>query len=133
MEHSNPPQFREAAFWKRTLHMILFAIAYSIAELIVVLVILVQFLSILVTGSASERLLRFGNSLSAYVRQILRFVMYNTEAMPYPFSDWPQEPGGGERWLDRAGGGAMEPGSESASAARARPAGEAAEPDSKSD
>jgi hypothetical protein len=82
----------------RALHMVLFAIAYSIAELILVLVILVQFVTILFTGRASEPLLRFGNGLATYVRQIFRFLTYNTEAMPFPFADWPEEAAEGERW-----------------------------------
>lgn len=98
MAESSQSQFGEAAFWKRTLLMILFGLAYSIAELVIALTVLVQFVSILATGRANEALLRFGNSLSAYVRQILRFVLYNTEDMPFPFADWPDEPAGGERW-----------------------------------
>lgn len=105
MDNVNRPQLKEAAFWKRALYMILFAIAYSIAELIIFVIVIVQFLTILFTGRANETLLQFGNSLSAYVRQILRFVMYNSEHMPFPFSDWPQEPVDGDRW--RVGAGAV--------------------------
>lgn len=106
MAESSQSQFGDAAFWKRTLLMILFGIAYSIVEFVIALTVLVQFVSILATGRANEALLRFGNSLSAYVRQILRFVLYNTEDMPFPFADWPDEPAGGERW--RQGVGAAE-------------------------
>jgi len=105
VDNVNRPQLKEAAFWKRALYMILFAIAYSIAELIVAVIVIVQFLTILFTGRANETLLQFGNSLSAYVWQILRFVMYNTEHMPFPFSDWPLEPVDGDRW--RVGAGAV--------------------------
>jgi hypothetical protein len=96
-------QLSERAFWSRALHMVLFAIAYTIAEFVIVLLVVVQFITILVTGRANEPLLRFGNSLSTYVRQILRFVLYNTETMPFPFSDWPDEPADGERWRGFAG------------------------------
>lgn len=103
MAESSQSRFGEAAFWKRTLLMILFGLAYSIAELVIALAVVVQFISILATGRANEALLRFGNSLSAYVRQILQFVLYNTEDMPFPFADWPDEPAGGERWRSGVG------------------------------
>lgn len=98
MEYADRSQFKDVAFWRRTLYMVLFMIAYAIAEMIAGLIVVVQFVTILINGRANETLLRFGNSLSAYVRQMLRFVMYNTEQMPYPFSDWPQEPPEGDRW-----------------------------------
>lgn len=103
MEHSSQSHFRDVGFWKRALHMVLFAIAYSIAELILAVVILVQFVTILFTGRASEPLLRFGNGLATYVRQILRFLTYNTETMPFPFADWPEEAAEGDRWRGAAG------------------------------
>ena len=99
MENVGQPQLRNPEFWKRALYMIAFAIAYSIAELVVLLVVVMQFLTILFTGRASEPLLQFGSSLADYVRQILHFVLYNSEQMPFPFADWPQPPAGGERWL----------------------------------
>jgi len=98
VEHSSRSHLRDTGFWRRALHMVLFAIAYSVAELILVLVILVQFVTILFTGRASEPLLRFGNGLATYVRQIFRFLTYNTEAMPFPFADWPEEAAEGESW-----------------------------------
>ena len=98
VDNANRLQIKDVVFWQRTLYMLLFVIAYGVAEMIAGLIVVVQFVTILVNRKANETLLRFGNSLSAYVRQILRFVMYNTEEMPFPFSDWPQEPADGDRW-----------------------------------
>ena len=92
-------QFGERSFWLRALHMLAFGLAYGITELIIGLVLTVQFLTVLFTGRASEPLLRLGNSLSLYIRQILRFVLFNTEERPFPFGAWPDEPGEGSRWL----------------------------------
>jgi len=44
----------------------------------------------LITSTASARLMRFGASLGEYLREIARFVTYNTDDMPFPFSDWPE-------------------------------------------
>ena len=86
--------------WIRLLYMILFAFAFGIARFIIVVVVVFQFFTILITGCANEPLLRFGNSLSIYVSEILDFQTFNTELQPFPFSPWPDEAPGGERWLD---------------------------------
>jgi hypothetical protein len=86
--------------WIRLLYMILFAFAFGIARFIIVVVVVFQFFTILITGCANEPLLRFGNSLSIYVSEILDFQTFNTELQPFPFSPWPDEQPGGGRWLD---------------------------------
>jgi hypothetical protein len=92
------PQFAEAAFWKRVLYMLLFAIAYSVAEMVLGLIVLVQFFLLLFTGAASEPLLRLSNNIAAYVRQVFRFLAYNSEDMPFPIGEWPDEPADGDHW-----------------------------------
>jgi hypothetical protein len=125
---ANPsaPQFSEPAFWRRTLYMILFVIGYSIAELVVGLVVVVQFVVVLFTGTANEPLLRFGNGLATWVRQVFRFLTFNTETMPFPFSDWPDESADGGRWRARStpaeSTAADDPAAASVEAAAAAPA-----------
>ncbi len=84
--------------WMRALYMIFFAIAYSVAELLIALTVIFQFLNILFTGNANIPLLRFGRNLSEYVFQIIQFETFNTEERPFPFTDWPDEEPGGEQW-----------------------------------
>ena len=90
--------------WARLLYMILFAIAYVIAETIVFLISLFQFLTVLFTAQANVVVLRFGTNLSAYIYQILQFLTFNDESLPFPFSDWPDLEPGGTQWLGRSGG-----------------------------
>lgn len=85
--------------WMRALYMIFLAIAYSVAELLVALTVVFQFLVILFTGSANEQLMRFGQNLTRYIADIVRFQTFNSEDKPFPFSDWPDEEPGGERWM----------------------------------
>ena len=77
--------------WLRALYMVIFAIALGIVEFFIWILVIAQFLIVLFTGRANEQLLQFGNNLSAYVRQLLRFQTFNTETQPFPFSDWPDE------------------------------------------
>ena len=86
--------------WIRALYMVFFTIAYAVAETVITLLVIFQFIAILFTSHANEPLLRLGNNLSIYVQQILQFVTFNTETRPFPFSDWPDEEHGGDRWLD---------------------------------
>ncbi len=89
--------------WVRALFMVLFAVAfYVIVQLLVGALAIVQFLIVLISGRANKQLLRFGSDLSAYVYQILRFLTFNTEAQPFPFSDWPNESVGDNLWTDES-------------------------------
>lgn len=87
--------------WARGLYLIFFAIAWGLSELLLSVCVLFQFLTVLFTGSANERLLQFGENLSRYHYQIARFVSFNSEEKPFPFSDWPDETPDGERWREQ--------------------------------
>lgn len=103
MQSSTQARLQDGAFWRRALLMLVFVIAYNIAELVLALTVLVQFFSILFTGRAVEPLLKFGNGLSSWTRQVFRFLTYNSETVPFPFADWPDEPLEGERWRGEPG------------------------------
>ena len=85
--------------WIRALYMLLFAIVYSVAEAIIVLLAIFQFVALLITGQVNELLLRFGKNLSVFMFDILEFQTFNSEIKPFPFSPWPDEEHGGE-WLE---------------------------------
>jgi hypothetical protein len=80
---------RKRQTWLRGLYMLLFVVIYHIAEFVVGAVVLLQFIFTLVSGDTNARLLRFGQSLSLYIYQMLRFLSFNSEDMPFPFNDWP--------------------------------------------
>jgi len=69
--------------------MLLFVVAYGVAEILLLVTAVFQFLCRLVTGKTVERLLIFGENLSRYFYQIIRYMTFNTEEKPFPFSDWP--------------------------------------------
>lgn len=75
--------------WLRLVFMLLFAVIYYVSELVLFAVAALQFLWKLFSGSANERLTVFGANLAEFVRQIARFLTFNTERLPFPFSDWP--------------------------------------------
>ena len=91
MEDDMKQRLTRRDVWVRALYMIFFVIAYTVAEVVLGIVTLVQFVFVLVTGNANENLLRLGNNLSAYVYQVFRFLTFNSETQAFPFSEWPDE------------------------------------------
>lgn len=81
---------RERKTWLRALYMLIFAVIYSVAEIVIAAVVLFQLLSALFTGGINTRLLRLGQSLSTFVYQIMLFLTFNSEYHPYPFGAWPK-------------------------------------------
>jgi len=74
--------------WKRIIFMVIYAAIDSIVKLLLWLVVLLQVGSVLLTGATNPNILGFGRSLSTYHYHILLFLTFNTEQLPFPFSDW---------------------------------------------
>ena len=81
---------KEPSIWKRGLYMLLCAIFYSIAEMILFAVVVFQFIHKLITGETNRRMLKLGQSLATYIYQIIQVLNFNSEHLPYPFSGWPR-------------------------------------------
>jgi hypothetical protein len=76
--------------WLRLVFMLLFAIILYVAMLLMWVLVALQFLFSLVTGRDNIQLRGFGEALSIFIYQMLRFLTYNSEEKPFPFADWPQ-------------------------------------------
>jgi len=75
----------------RIVYSIVFAIAYSLVEMLITAVVVFELAYSLVTERApSERIREFGNRLSAYAYQLLRYLTHNSSQRPFPFSDFPE-------------------------------------------
>ncbi len=77
------------SIWIRGLYMLLFALFYNVAEFVMVIVAMVQFGYRVFNDDPHPRLLELGASLASYIYQVMRFLSFNSEAMPFPFSEWP--------------------------------------------
>lgn len=75
--------------WTRLVYMILFAVIYSVVDIVVLAVMVIQFLFVLLTGEKNAQLLKFGTELSQYLYRVLRFITFASEDKPFPFDDWP--------------------------------------------
>jgi len=74
--------------WKRIFFMLIFAAIGGLVRMLLWAVIILQVASTLLTGKANQNILNFGRSLSIYTYHILLFLTFNTETLPFPFSDW---------------------------------------------
>lgn len=78
------------AFWLRIIFMLLFVVAYQIAELLIALSVVVQVFVVAFTGEQNLFLRQAGANLSLYAYQIYRYLTFNSENKPFPFASWPE-------------------------------------------
>lgn len=74
--------------WMRFFYMLVFALLMGLAEIVLAVVVIIQFFTVLLTGERNDKLLGFGRDLARYVFDIWRYLVFATEAQPFPFSDW---------------------------------------------
>lgn len=74
--------------WLRLLYIILLAVIFTITEFIIAVVVLVQFAFLLLSGKTNDDLMQFGDSLSRYVYDVLRYLTFNSDEMVFPFAEW---------------------------------------------
>jgi len=73
----------------RVLYMVLFAVIVWILMWVLAVTSVVQLVLRLVNGRPQPELARFGGSLGRYAREVIEFLTFATESVPYPFSPWP--------------------------------------------
>ena len=75
--------------WIRGLFMLLMALAYHVSGTVMFVVAVIQFVMTLLANKPNARLVSFGRSMGRYLQQIVIFLTFATEEMPFPFNDWP--------------------------------------------
>lgn len=87
-ENSETP-IKQRNIWMRGLFMLLMAMALHVSGTVLFIISLIQFVIMLLSDTPNERLVKFGCSLARYFQQIVNFMAFATEEMPFPFNDWP--------------------------------------------
>jgi len=90
MNHQIKENLKQQSTWIRGIYMLMFTLFYSVSEIVLFAVVLVQFLLNLFTGESNPRLLKLGQSLATYIYQIIQFLTFNSDYRPYPFGAWPK-------------------------------------------
>lgn len=73
----------------RALFMLLMMLAYQLSITLLFILALIQFVIVLVNGGPNARLASFGRSAGTYLKQVVQFLTFASEDVPFPFSDWP--------------------------------------------
>ncbi len=87
-ENSDAPGSKRN-IWMRGLYMLLMALAFHICVTVLGIVTIIQFVMALLSDVPNNRLVSFGRSMGNYLRQIVNFLTFATEDIPFPFSEWP--------------------------------------------
>ncbi len=77
------------AHWLRILFMAGFTIALYVTGIVLLALIIAQALFSLLTGSDNRNLRGLGASLTAYFRDTLLYLTYNSDHRPFPFAPFP--------------------------------------------
>lgn len=78
----------EEELWKRLVFMLIIAAMLSVAQTILFLIAIVQFVVILIDQrQPNERLADFGCMIGAWVAKAARYMSIATDAKPWPFKD----------------------------------------------
>lgn len=80
---------KERSTWLRLVYMLILAVAWTVAEVVFVAVVVLQFLAKLFTGKPIDRLVYFGRNLAVYMAEIVRFQTFVSEELAFPFKPWP--------------------------------------------
>ncbi len=90
MSNEIKQNLKQHSTWMRGLYMLMFAFFYSIAEIVLFVVVVVQFFLKLFTGQTNPRLLMLGQSIATYIYQIIQYLTFNSDYQSYPFGAWPK-------------------------------------------
>ncbi len=92
--HSDTRQLEEnlkrRSTWLRLLYMMIFFAIYALTRIIFAAVVVFQFLFVLFTAETNKQLTELGQALATYTYQIMRYLSFNSDDKPFPFSaEWP--------------------------------------------
>ncbi len=85
-----PNNLKDVNQWLRILYMLLFAVIFNVATAVLWVVVLVQALFSLLTGSSNANVKQLGSGLTQFILQIMQYLTYQSEEKPFPFQAWPE-------------------------------------------
>jgi hypothetical protein len=78
-----------SAAWMRGLFMLIFLLAFAVAQSLLWVIAIVQFCWLLFAGEHNAPLAQFGRSLAAWLAEVVRYITCATEIKPFPWAPWP--------------------------------------------
>lgn len=78
--------------WMRGLFILLLGALGFMGQLILVVAVVFQFVSTLVTAQRNQQLLAFTRALAAWLHEVMCYISFNRDQRPWPFEAWPSPP-----------------------------------------
>ena len=75
--------------WIRGAFMVFFLVAFGIAQGLLTLMAVIQFLSLLIGGKPNAFIADFGRSLGLWLDQTAQFQSGASDERPFPWTSWP--------------------------------------------
>lgn len=88
MEEELQDNLKQLSTWKRIGFILIFAVIAGVVRTLIWVVVLLQIAATLITGNTNQHILGFGQKLATYLYHIMLFMTFNTDQVPFPFSDW---------------------------------------------
>lgn len=85
-----PPQ-DSSGIGLRIVYMLVFGMAFWILCWVLAVTALVQLLLRLLGGHPTGEVTSFGASLGRYARQVVEYLTFVSDTLPFPFTAWPGE------------------------------------------
>jgi len=86
----NESQSGTSATWMRGLFMLVVILAFGVAQSLLAVTAIAQFLWLLFAKEPNRLLARFGKSLALWFAQTTAFLSCASEEKPFPWADWPR-------------------------------------------
>ena len=81
---------KSRATWIRLAFMAISALLLSVTSLVGTIVVVLGFFWVLFTGEVNRQIQQVGQSIAAYVYELIRYLTFNTDEKPFPMGgDWP--------------------------------------------
>jgi Domain of unknown function (DUF4389) len=75
----------------RVLYMLLFALVFWVVSWVLLVTAIGQLLVRVLSGRPSAELARFGGALARYTAQVVEYLTFVTDRVPYPVGDFPAQ------------------------------------------
>jgi len=82
-------QSGKSAIWKRGLFMLLFLLAFGVAQSLLYLIAVIQFVWLLAADEPNRLLAGLGKSLARWLAETARFLSCAADEKPFPWAPWP--------------------------------------------
>jgi len=80
---------KEHDLWMRLLYIAVFGVAFYLNTMLLCVLVIAQVFFSVFTGSTNAQLLHMGGVMTEYMHQLMKFLTFRSDDLPFPFSPLP--------------------------------------------